>query len=108
MREITMLEEKVGRGEVRLEALQKMLAFERKILDRITMPTEALSIEHLQRQEQAEIEMNESRAAAKRNIPILERLITKLGGTTDTTEIEAARERRLFGNVDDGPTGHGL
>lgn len=81
MREITGLAQKVGQGRVSVETLKKMLAMERRFAEpRLTMPTlGTFSADYENRQARAERELNESRLAALRNIPIIEELLISLG-----------------------------
>ena len=105
MRELTQLADKVAQGRVGAETLQKMLAYERKCLEpRLAMATLGMFSRDLNnRQAMAEQELDESRKAALRNIPIIEGLLINLG-----VSIETPKPRPAHGdyagneNVDDG------
>lgn len=92
MREITELAGKVAQGRVGVLALQKMLAYERKMAEPIiTMRTlETFSAEYENREAAAEQELDESRLAALRNIPVIEGLLIKLGASTETPKPKPA------------------
>ena len=113
MREIIRLADKVNQGTVGIETLQKMLAFERKIITRVTLPTlGTFSHDYINRNAQAEAELTESRQAAIRNIPIIEKLLTQLGGDVNSpeTQPELDTEHKNYSrheNVQDG-NGFGL
>ena len=111
MREITQLPEKVKRGWVGVETLRKMLAAERKFAEPgITMRAEGVfSAEYEARQSAAEQELEDSRLAALRNIPIIEGLLRQLGASTETPPPVYVKKNGYFSNerVDDGD-GFGL
>ena len=111
MREITQLADKVAEGTVEVPQLQKMLAFERKIANRVTLRTLGIfSHEYNQREQQAESILDESTQAAIRNIPIIERLLTQLGADINSLETQPVDTNRNYAReekVDDG-NGFGL
>lgn len=111
MRELTQLADKVARGTVGVKDLQRALANERKIANTVTLPTLGVfSHEYNQRQAIAEVTVNESVAAAQRNIPIIEGLLLGLGASITGPETQPADTNRNYArneNVQDG-NGFGL
>lgn len=88
MREITGLQGKIRRGVVGIEQLQGMLAFERKCAEpTITMRTLGMfSADLKNREAEAQRELEESKLAAIRNIPIIEELLRGLGASVEIPE----------------------